>query len=294
MAKRISPAQLRSQMRQAQNKQRQAINKYNSEVRKYNQKVKRSVDEYNREVRSHNARVRTNRQKLKNELARLNRNSTVRYKVVYSSAVELNASYERINVRESEFENLVHGNEFLDLAETENAFSLQTANELEDPIETHNPQVAEDLDVKAKLAEISADLTNRYAGAVYSLSKENPDASRHFCTSSREIFIDILDIHAPNKTILAEFPDCAKTEKGEPTRRWKIKHILNERGLDDEEAVNFVDKDVNNILELFGVFNAGTHGDAGTYTFDKLLSIKKRVEKGIVFLSEICKYSKLV
>ena len=50
---------------------------------------------------------------------------------------------------------------------------------------------------------------------------------------------------------------------------------------------DFVDADVTNIIDLFKVFNDATHGVAGTYELDKLLAIKKRVEGGIRFLSNI-------
>ena len=42
--RRITPSQLRSQLRQAEQKQRQAINRYNSAVRKYDREAKRAVE----------------------------------------------------------------------------------------------------------------------------------------------------------------------------------------------------------------------------------------------------------
>ena len=88
--------------------------------------------------------------------------------------------------------------------------------------------------------------------------------------------------------MFARFPDCDTAESGQPTRRWKIKHILVNAGIVSEEAVDFVDEDVNNVLHLFKVFNTGTHGSAGIYEFTKLVAIKERVESGITYLSSIC------
>jgi hypothetical protein len=45
-----------------------------------------------------------------------------------------------------------------------------------------------------------------------------------------------------------------------------------------------VDADVDNVLDLFGIVNAGTHGVAGTYDIDALTAIKRRVEDAIRFL----------
>lgn len=55
----------------------------------------------------------------------------------------------------------------------------------------------------------------------------------------------------------------------------------------DESVVNFVESDIDNILELFHVLSDGTHGIAGRYDDKKLMQVKKRVEQGIYFLCEI-------
>lgn len=48
MVRRVSPAQLRSQLRQAQQKAQRAVNNYNQSVRKVN----RAINTYNREART--------------------------------------------------------------------------------------------------------------------------------------------------------------------------------------------------------------------------------------------------
>ena len=50
---------------------------------------------------------------------------------------------------------------------------------------------------------------------------------------------------------------------------------------------DFVEQDMENIVQLFEVFNTGTHGSAGTFDMPQLLAIRKRVEDGIMFLTEI-------
>ena len=42
---------------------------------------------------------------------------------------------------------------------------------------------------------------------------------------------------------------------------------------------------MNNVVELFQVFNKGTHGSAGKFNFSQLQAIRKRAEDGIMFLS---------
>ena len=286
MARRISSSQLRSKIRQA-------ANKYNQAVRKHNQNVRNAVNKYNSAVRQYNARVRANRQRIINQLNRLRSRTVIRHKVLHTSTLTLNASYQNLEAKEHEFENLAFGNEFLDLSEKENANSLVVSNVLEGDGQQNivgNEQELASTSITDELSQISTDLDSRWKGALFSLSPSNPDASRHFCTSAREIFIQILDHYAPNVTVLARFPDCEKTEDDQPTRRWKIKYILVNAGIVSEEAVDFVDEDVKNVLQLFNVFNAGTHGSAGVYELSKLAAIKERVESGITYLSSICAY----
>ena len=82
-------------------------------------------------------------------------------------------------------------------------------------------------------------------------------------------------------------PNCEITEKGNPTRRAKINYLLQQKELNDPLLEEFVDNDVKDILDLFRVLNDATHGLAGIYDHTQLSSIKKRVEDGIHFLSQI-------
>jgi len=291
MAKRINISQLRSKLRQLESKQRQAISKHNQEIRRHNHNVRNAVNKYNNSVRQYNARARANRQRIINELNRLQSRTTVRYQVLHTSTLTLNTAYQNLERHEREFDNLSFGNQFLDLSERENANSLAVSNvlESEDQQGTVGEEELATTGITNELLNISPDLDSRWRGALFSLSPRNPDASRHFCTSAREIFIHILDHFAPDSEVLSRFQSCEKTDKGQPTRRWKIKHILVNAGIVSEQAVDFVDEDVTNVLQLFRVFNDGTHGSAGRFEFAQLRAIKERVENGLVYLTTICK-----
>jgi len=292
MARKITPSQLRSQLRQAQSKQKRAVDKYNQEVRQHKRKVDKAVNQYNSEVRRHNARVRVNRRKIASELKKLRSGSTtVRYQTLRSSTLALNTQYENLELREQEFDDFHNGAYFLDLSEKENANSLEASNVLEsdeasaseiDPSELVGSEITDELN------SISTELDNRWRGALFSLNPSNPDAARHFCTSAREVFVQILEIRAPDDAVLARDPECEKTDGGIPTRKSKIKYILVNAGIVNDAAVDFVDEDVKNVLQLFRIFNDGTHGSSSRCDLNKLLAIKTRVESGIVYLSTIC------
>ena len=288
MVRRVTPSQLNSMVRKAQQKQRQAIDKFNREVRGYNQKAKRVVDNYNREVRTHNARVRADRQRLKNELIRLNRQPvTARLMTFRTSVSAVQTAHKRLEHAADVSRFDARYNEILDLSERETANSAGLMNALlgdAEPPDELLPNAPDSLLIPV-LHAISADLSDRWRGALFSLNLSNPDAARHFCTSAREIITRILDTKAPDSIVTGAMPGCDCTPRGKPTRRAKIRYFLHQKGMEQNELEAFVETDMDNVVDLFQVFNEGTHGSAGNFGLTQLQAIRKRVEDAIMFLS---------
>lgn len=290
MAKKFNASQYKSQMRQAQNKVKQEVAKLNREIGKYNREAKSAVNKYNQEVRRHNSQVRQNRARIERELRKLSSQPVYRVTTTYTtSARTLNSTYGQVALyydmleNPSEFEDRFYSD-----IEQENANSLETLNVIVDDAPSEAPAVSlQDSVIIEQLAHISIDLDNRWRGALFSLNPSNPDATRHFCTSAREIFTEIFETKAPDKLVFSEYPNCEKTPNGSATRRSKIKYFLRKKGISNPDAENFVEEDITNILELFHVLSDGTHGQAGRYSFSKLYAVKKRVEDGLNFLCSI-------
>lgn len=280
MVRRVSTSQLRSAIRRAQSNQRAAINKYKNAVRKYNTEVRRI-----------NSKIRINRQRINSELSKLNRaNHSLKVRTTYSISVRaLNSCYQNVSYGYENIECPTSSQEELyDLIEQENANSLATANILDNEDNMLDVDVSlNDSLLGDRLKMLSEDLNNRWNGALFSLNPNNPDATRHFCTSSREIFTEIFDNYARDEDVFDMFPNCEKTERGNATRRWKTKYLLSKKGIELDGADEFIDNDIENILELYHTLSDGTHGEAGRYTFVQLKAIKKRVEDGIIFLCSI-------
>ena len=291
MARRFSASQLRSQLRQAQQKQRQAITKYNETVRRHNQGVRTAVNRYNQGVRNYNERIKANRRRLVSELARLNARppTTTRYVVYRTSVRTLQNSYSRLETFADSQKLDARYNRLLDLSEREAANSAEVTNHILGDQEAGSGSVdgLENTDLLDGLRRISTDLDDRWNGAVFSLHPRNPDAARHFCTSAREILAQILQLKAPDDDVVRLLPDCQRTEDGSPTRRSKIRYFLARRDMAAESLEEFVEDDIENIVQLFSVFNKGTHGVAGTFDLPQLGAVRKRVENGIMFLLEI-------
>lgn len=290
MVRRISASQMRYELRRAAQRQKQAINKYNQAVRRHNRHVKQAVNEYNQAARAHNSRVRANRQRIRSELAKLNRQSTtIRYTVFRTSVHTMHEAYGRLEQRAANQPLAPNHEQLLDLSDRETANSLEVMNSLLGSEPDHEDALNDLQTVRltSELRKISADLDDRWQGAVFSLNPRNPDSARHFCTSAREVFTQILEIKAPDAEVIGVLPGCDRTDQGKPTRRAKIKFFLHRKGIADDVLEEFVEQDMENIVQLFKVFNIGTHGSAGKFDMRQLSLIKKRVEDGILFLSKI-------
>ncbi|MEQ8935614.1 MAG: hypothetical protein RIE56_07465 [Amphiplicatus sp.] len=174
---------------------------------------------------------------------------------------------------------------FLDLSEREAANSVSVMNALQgetpenESEDTPPPSAIDDI-----LNAISKDVHDRWHGALFALSPENPDAARHFCTSARELLTEILEKFAKDDDVARALPDCERTQQGKPTRRAKIRFFFHGHGIADDAVTAFVEDDMENVVQLFRVFNDGAHGSAGRFEHAQLLAIRARVEGAVSFL----------
>ena len=290
MPQKFNASQFKSKMRQIENQYKQQVRKVNQEIDKYNRNVKRAVDDYNRAVRQHNSKVIQNRSRIQSELRRLNSQSSVRTVTTYRTSVSaVHSAYQNVAVT---YDTMDYGSPFQEYVysgiEQENANNLAAANVILENTEPTEPEYSlQDTQIMNRLSSISADLDNRWKGALFSLNPHNPDATRHFCTSTREIFTEIFDTKATDTDVFALMPNCEKTDRGNASRRSKIKYFLHRKGLNDNNVETFIDNDIDNILELFHTLSKGTHGEAGKYSISQLSVIKRRVEDGLIFLCDI-------
>lgn len=278
MARRVSSSQLRSKLRQIESRQRQAVRDLNS-----------AINRYNRAARAHNARVRANRQRLQMELRKLARPSPTRVRVTYRTSVgTLHRSFERLELASGQTGWTV-SDELFDLSEAETANSVAALNALAEPVvdgQTDDPSLRETA-ITNELAGLDTDLDARWRGALFALDPKNPDAARHFCTSSREILTSVIERAATDAEVLRANPDAERTPAGSVSRRARVQHCLQRRSSYESEFLEFVETDIDDVIALFGEFNSGTHGAAGRFTLDQLRTLKARVEHAICFLFRI-------
>lgn len=306
MARRVTPAQYRSMVQQAQRKQKQAIDKYNREARQHNQsvnrevakanreitahnqKVRREINKFNSDVRAHNYRVRANRSRLQSELKKLASRAKSSSFASQQTSVRLVANaYHAVERRESLGQFREADSAILECAEREAANAANLMNALLDDEGEDQRDFELDQDVVTYLASMSTELVDRWKGALFSLNPQNPDAARHFCTSAREVLTRILDLQAPNALVQKSKPGVCLTPYGTPTRREKIAYMLRQCGVVEDTLTEFILVDVNDVIDLFKVFNDGTHGSAGKFDMRQLSALKRRVEDAFGFLATL-------
>ncbi|TWP48981.1 hypothetical protein FKR81_25200 [Lentzea tibetensis] len=237
-------------------------------------------------VNDHNRKVRANPRRLQSEIVRLNNQpAVVRYTVTRTSALNLHTLYRQVERTADTAGWDERSQTLVDFAEAEAANSALVANTLlGDTTNTEN--LTESTSLTDELNTVSSDLHSRWQGALYSINGSNPDAARHFCTSAREIIVKMIDLKASGAAVLEAHPD-GKTPDGRVARRWKIQYLLDRYGAGHASLSEFVEADVNDVMNLFGDFNKATHGDAGQFDLAELRVIKTRVEGAVRFLSAV-------
>ena len=272
MAKKINMTKFRSQM-----------NKLQREAKRAERKIKQNINNFNREVREYNSNVRRNRNKILRELNRMQSANTLNTEY-YTSVQLVHNTYTKVNEL---YNKGIVDDELFNAIENENANSLELGNvvlnksEIEDSEESFN-----ELNISDKLIKISPDLNNRWKGALFSLSPDNPEAARHFCTSTREILKVLIDDGIKDKDVINNNPKCEKTKNGTPTRREKIKYAMSKKGISNELIIEFTDNNIENIVSLINELSNGTHGHSNKYSLNQLKLFRKRFEDSINFVCE--------
>lgn len=307
MAKRMTPSQARAAIRRAQSQQKQAvrkanqaIDKHNRDARAHNSKVKSAVNQYNRDVQKHNRAVRSYESRRKQAVNRYNQavreynrgpaqvRTTTRTTHI-SSVENLQQSFTRLEASGggTSYPNL------LDLSEREAANSADAASALLSPVDPEESELAAEVErlqattITDELKSFSTDLDDRWNGALFSLNPKNPDAARHFCTSARETVSSLLKLAAPDDAVKSANPNYFRTPKGDISRRARIHYCLASKGDPPSELVEFVEADIDNLIDLFDDFNSGTHGESGRFPLSELAALKNRVEDAVKFVFQV-------
>jgi hypothetical protein len=135
------------------------------------------------------------------------------------------------------------------------------------------------------LPSLDKGLIKMWQGAIASLNSNNPDKVRHFCTSIRELFTQVMHILAPDKDVKKWSQKSDDIVNGKPTRRARLFYIC--RNISNGPFNKFVDKDISATLEFLGLFQEGTHAVTADFSENQLIALKVRAESSLRFIIEI-------
>lgn len=147
-------------------------------------------------------------------------------------------------------------------------------------IEEESGDVLEEL-----LALIDPELVRLLRGAREAFDSDNPDRVRHTITSFRELFTQVLHHLAPDDKVRNWSTSDDDFHERRPTRKARLLYIC--RSINCPPFCEYVQKDVEMMVEVAGLLQKGTHQVAIPYTEKQLLALKVTLESGIRHLIEI-------
>lgn len=188
-------------------------------------------------------------------------------------------------------------NELFTLADITASLALQLDGDVEqgDYDELYNrtelrnhvaPNISQELD--AILARESPMMLRMLQGARHSLESGNPDRSRHFCTSARELILMLLDSLASDSDVEHYFPDKndpSNYDNGKLTKSAKLRYIC--RDLNQPALQEYVEEQIGATVKLIKELNKGTHNRKAFYDDTILYLLLNKVESSLWFVFEV-------
>lgn len=156
----------------------------------------------------------------------------------------------------------------------------EETHQLEKDVQQETESVIEEL-----LGKLNVEFIRPLHGARQSLESTNPDKVRHFATSLRELFTHVLHTLSPDDQVKNWSNSPTHYDRGKPTRRARLLYIC--RSLNHGPFSDFLEKDIDAVLEFLKLFQRGTHEITPTYTDSQLKLMLVRMESALRFLLEI-------
>jgi Predicted pPIWI-associating nuclease len=151
---------------------------------------------------------------------------------------------------------------------------------LENEIEAQNQE-----EVPALLERVNPDLRAMWNGAIAAIDSNNPDKTRHFSISMRELITHVIHTLAPDKDIKNWTNNVDYYHNNRPTRKARLNYICRETATGSFS--DFMESDIASIIEMMNLFHAGTHKVDSDLSTRQLIVLKRRVESSIKYLIEI-------
>jgi hypothetical protein len=142
-------------------------------------------------------------------------------------------------------------------------------------------------ELEANLGVLDPSLIKLWKGAKEALNSHNPDATRHFVTSLRELITHVINKLSPDDEIKAWSNSLDYYHNNRPTRRGRLLFIC--RNINHNQFSDLLKKDIDALLAYVDVFQEGTHAIDSQLTKTQLDLLMLKAESTIRFLIRIWK-----
>lgn len=142
-------------------------------------------------------------------------------------------------------------------------------------------------ELEACLRVLDPSLIKLWKGAKEALNSNNPDATRHFITSLRELITHVIHKLSPDDELSAWSSSPDYYHNNRPTRRGRLLFIC--RKINHDQFSDLLKKDIDLLLAYVDVFQEGTHAIDSHLTKTQLDLLMLKVESYIRFLIRIWK-----
>ena len=144
-------------------------------------------------------------------------------------------------------------------------------------------QTKESLEIK--LSALNVNFLDLYKGAKQALNSDNADRIRHFTTSLRELFTQVLHCLTPDEDLRKWDSSPDNFHNGRPTRKARLRFIC--RTIDYGPFTAFLDTDIKSVVALLDIFQRGTHGVGVSFSESQLETLLLRIEQLLIFLIQV-------
>lgn len=125
-----------------------------------------------------------------------------------------------------------------------------------------------------------------WMGATQTIESDNPDRTRHFSVSSREILDQLLCVLAPENEVRKWDSSPKLYDKdGNPKREARLKYIY--RHVNNKKLEEFILADINSFVRLIRLFNKGVHTKV-IYSDRQLKFLRFRAESLLYSILTTC------
>jgi len=172
---------------------------------------------------------------------------------------------------------------FLNSANLIEAISVDIQEEVEE--EELMDGIYSESNIYSLLSGVNPDLKELWYGANAAIDSKQPDSIRHFATSTRELFTQILHSLAPDKKVEAWDKDPELYYDGRPTREARLLYICRE--INENSMKDFIKKDVSSIIAVVKLFNEQTHKIKSDLSPKQIIALKVKTETTLKYLIQV-------